>query len=137
MTSAVVFWRLAGACDVHRRVEEKPEILKHVRARVISDAGRNRWFRRSADEEADKAARAPRRRSRYQESMAARERISRSYGGAWRRVSRLQVTGFLGFDRGRSWNTSVVLVSSGEAWSCIYLIGRGTDCLGLRIWTQQ
>ena len=106
-----------------------------MRARVISDAGQNRRFRRSADEEADRAARVRRRRSRNQESMAARERFSRGYGGAWRRMSKLRVTGFLGFDRGRSWSMSVVLVSSGEAWSCIYLIGRGTDCLGSRVWT--
>ena len=99
-----------------------------MRARVISDEGRNRRFRRSAD---DRAARAPRRQSRSKDSMAARGRFSRGYGGAWRRVARRWVTGFLGFGRRRSWNTSVVLVSSGEAWICADLIGRGTDCLGL------
>ena len=93
-------------------MEEKPETWE---AHVSSDASQNHRFRRSADEEVGRAARARRRRSRNQESMAARERFSRGYGGAWWRVSRLLVTGFLGFDRGRSWSTSVVLVSSGEA----------------------
>ena len=32
-------------------------------------------------------------------------------------------------NRERSWNTSVVLVSSGEAWICTDLIGRGTGLL--------
>ena len=86
-----------------------------MRARAISDESRNRRFRRSADEETDWAARVPRIRSRSQDSMAARGRFSRGYEGAWRRVDRIQVTGFLGFGRGRSWSTSVVLVSSGEA----------------------
>ena len=81
-----------------------------------------RRFRRSADEDADRAARESSKRSRIQESMAARGRFSFGYCRAWRRVARLWVTGFLGFGRGRSWSTSVVLVSSGEAWSCADLI---------------
>ena len=32
------------------------------------------------------------------------------------------MTGFLGFGRERSWSTSVVLPSSGEAWICVDLI---------------
>ena len=39
-------------------------------------------------------------------------------------VAREAIVGgrFLGFGRGRSWSTSVGLVSSGEAWICTYLI---------------
>ena len=114
-----------------------PKSWRRVRARVISDAGRNRRFRKSADEEADRAAREPSRRSTSQESMAARGRFSLGFCRAWRRMARLRVTGFLGFGRGRSWSTSMVLVSSGEAWICTDLVGRDTDCLGLKIWTQQ
>ena len=89
-----------------------------VAARLRSVEAPNFRFRRSADEEADRAAREPRRRSRSQESMAARGRYSRDYCGAWRRVARLRVIGFLGFGRGRSWSTSVVLVSTGEGLMC-------------------
>ena len=39
--------------------------------------------------------------------------------------------GFLGFGRDMQGSTFVVLASSGEAWICADLIGRGTDCLGL------
>ena len=49
----------------------------------------------------------------------------------WRHVARLWVTGFLGFGRERSWNTSVVLVSSGEAWICADLILMSLVCLSV------
>ena len=65
--------------------------------------------------------------------LAARGRFSRGYGCAWRHVTRLRVTGFLGFGRGRSWSTSVVLVSSGEACSCIDLRLMSRVCLSLWI----
>ena len=54
MTLAAVFWRVARACDVYRRVEEKPETRE---ARVRSDGGQNLRFCRSVDEDADRAVR--------------------------------------------------------------------------------
>ena len=56
---------------------------------------------------------------------------------SWWHVRLPLEVGFLGFGHDMPWSTSVVLASSGEAWICADLIGRGTDCLGLRIWTQQ
>ena len=44
------------------------KLVRRVEARVSSVEARNFRFRRSADEEADRAAREPRRRSRSQES---------------------------------------------------------------------
>ena len=86
-----------------------------MKARVRSDDSRNRRFRRSANEEANRVAHVPRRRSGSQESMVARGRFFGDNYGTWRRVARLRVTGFLGFGHGRSWSTSVVLVSLGKA----------------------
>ena len=88
---------------------------------------------RSVDEKAVWAARVPRRLSGSEESEAARERLSEANCGAWRRVASFLLTGFLGFPRGRPRSTSVVSVSTGEGLMCIDLIGRDTDCLGLRI----
>ena len=118
MTSAGVSGAWNARDSVTGAWRRSQKSWKRVRARVISNEGRNRKFSRSADEEANRAARAPRRRSRSQDSMAARGRFSRGYEGAWRRVARIQVTGFLGFGRGRSWSTSVVLVSTGEGLMC-------------------
>ena len=92
---------------------------------------------RSVDDKAVWAARGPRRRSGSEESEAARERLSEAIRGSWRRVACFRLTGFLGFPRGRPRSTSVVSVSTGEGLMCTDLIGRDTDCLGLRIWTQQ
>ena len=63
----------------------------------------------------------PRRRSGCQESMAMRGRFFGDNYGTWRHVERFRVTGFLGFGHRRSWSTSVVLFSSGEAWICTNL----------------
>ena len=92
---------------------------------------------RSVDEKAVWVARGPRRRSGSEESEAARGRFSGANYDAWRRVVSFRLTRFLGFPRGRPRSTSVVLVSTGEGLMCTDLIGRDTDCLGLRIWTQQ
>ena len=46
MTLAAVFRRVAGACDVYRRVEEKLETRE---ARVRLDGGQNLQFCRSVD----------------------------------------------------------------------------------------
>ena len=67
----------------------------------------------------------------------ARVRVLVAIVRAWRRVRLPLEVGFLGFGRDMPGSTTVVLASSGEAWICADLIGRGTDCLGLRIWTQQ
>ena len=85
------------------------------------------------DVEAFRAARVSRRRSGSEESEAARERLSETNCGAWRRMASFRLTGFLGFPRGRPRSTSVGSVSIGEGLMCTDLIGRDTDCLGLRI----
>ena len=54
-----------------------------------------------------------------------------------RRVASFRLTVFLGFPRGRPKSTSVVSVLTGESLMCTDLIGRDTDCLGLKNWTQQ
>ena len=56
---------------------------------------------------------------------------------AWWRVWLQLEVEFLGFGRDMQGSTSVVLVSIVEGLMCTDLIGRDTDCLGLRIWTQQ
>ena len=64
-------------------------------------------------------------------------RVPRAVVRAWWRVQRQLEARFLGFSHDMPWITTVLLVSSGEGLMCTDLIGRGTDCLGLRIWTQQ
>ena len=62
------------------------KFYRRVRARVLSDYGRNFRVCRAVDEEAVGAARVPIRRSEIQESEAARGRVSESTaarGGAW------------------------------------------------------
>ena len=77
---------MSGAWVFHRRVEEKPELGRRVRARVSSVESQNFRFSRSADEEADRAARALIRRSR---SQNLRRRVddfpkkTEARGGAW------------------------------------------------------
>ena len=89
------------------------------------------------DDKAVWATHVPRRRSGSEESEVARGRFSRANCGAWWCVASFQLTGFLGFPRRRPRSTSVGSVSTGEGVMCTNLIGRDTDCLGLRIWTQQ
>ena len=88
---------------------------------------------RSVDNKAFRAARVPRRRSGSEEFEAARERLSEANSGAWRRVTSFWLSRFLGFPRGRPRSTSMGSVSTGEGLMCTDLIGRDTDCLGLRI----
>ena len=88
---------------------------------------------RSVDDKAVWAARGPRRRSGSEESEATHERLSGANSGMWRRVASFWLSGFLGFPRGRPRSTSVGSVSTGEGLMCTDLIGRDTDCLGLRI----
>ena len=66
MTLAAVFRRVAGACDVYRCVEEKPETRE---VRVRSDGGQNLRFCRSMDEEADRAVRVTKEDLRVRISM--------------------------------------------------------------------
>ena len=87
------------------------------------------------DDKAVWVARGPRRRSGSEESKAAHGRFSGADCGAWRYVASFQLTGFLGFPRGRPRSTFVGSVSTSEGLMCTDLIGRDTDCLGLRIWT--
>ena len=58
-------------------------------------------------------------------------RVSGAIVRAWWRMQLPLEVRFLGFGRDMPWSMSVVLASSGEAWICADLIGRGTDCLGL------
>ena len=108
-----------------------------MEARVRSDEVRNLRFCRSVDEEAVMAARVPRTRSGSQEFKAACVSIPEAIVRGWGHVRLPLEVKFLGFGRDMPWSTYVLLVSLGEGLMCIYLIGRGTDCLGLRIWTQQ
>ncbi|KAL0007299.1 hypothetical protein SO802_008801 [Lithocarpus litseifolius] len=68
--------------------------------------------------------------------MAVQGRFSKDNYNAWRCVERLRVTGFLGFGCDMSWGAFVLLVSSGEGLMCTNMIGRGTDCLGLRNYNE-
>ena len=104
-----------------------PKILE---ARVSPDEGRNLRFCRSVDEEAVMAARVPRTRSGSQESEAARVSVPGAIVRVWGRVRLPLEVRFLGFGRDMPWSMYVLLVSSSEGLMCIYLIGRGTDCLG-------
>ena len=88
---------------------------------------------RLVDDKAVWPARVPRRRSGTEESEAARGRFSGANYGAWWRVDSFRLTGFLGFPRRRLKSTSVGSVSTGKGLMCTDLIGRDTDCLGLRI----
>ena len=85
------------------------------------------------DEEAFMVARVSRRRSESNESETAREEFSGANCGSWQRVASFRLTGFLGFPRERPRSTSVGSISTGEGLICTDLIGRDTDCLGLRI----
>ena len=89
-----------------------------MRACVRSDEGRNLRFCRSVDEEAFRAARVPIRGSGSEESEAAHGRYSGTNCGAWERVARFRLTGFLGFPRGRPRSTSVASVSTSEGLMC-------------------
>ena len=75
----------------------------------------------SVDDKAGLAARVTVIRAGSRESSAARVRVPGAIGRALWRVRLPLEVGFLGFGRGRSWSTSVVLVSSGEARICTYL----------------
>ena len=83
------------------------------------------------------AARVTEIRAGSRESSAARVRVPGAIGRAWWRVRLPLEVGFLGFGRDMLWSTYVLLVSSGEGLMCTDLIGRDTDCLGLKIWRQQ
>ena len=89
------------------------------------------------DDKAVLAARVTEIRAGSRESLAACVRVPGAIGCAWWRVRLPLEVGFLGFVHDMPWSTYVWLVSSGEGLMCTVLIGRGTDCLGLKIWTQQ
>ena len=72
MTSAIVCWRVAGACDLTGAWRKSQKLGRHVEARVSSDEGQNLRFCRSVNEEAVMVARVLGRRSGSQESEAAR-----------------------------------------------------------------
>ena len=91
----------------------------------------------SGDDNAVLAVRVTEIRARSRESLVVRVSVPVSVVRAWWRVQLSLEVGFLGFGRDMPWSTSILLVSSGEGLMCTDLIGRGTDCLGLRIWTQQ
>ena len=120
----------------HRRVKEMQKPRWRVVARATSYDHQILMPSRSVDEKAMWAARVPRRRSGSEKSEAARERLSEATCGAWRRVACFRLTGFLGFPRGMLRSTSVGSVSTSEGLMCTDLMGRDTDCLGFRNWTQ-
>ena len=73
---------------------------------------------RSVDDKAFLAARVTEILVRSREFASARGRVPRAVLRAWWRVRLPLEVEFLGFFRERSWSTSVVLVSSGEAGIC-------------------
>ena len=91
----------------------------------------------SVDDKAGLAARVTEIRAGSRESSAARVRVPGAISRTWWHVRLPLEVGFLGFGRDTPWSTYVLLVSSGEVLMCTNLIGRDTDCLGLKIWTQQ
>ena len=91
----------------------------------------------SGDDKAVLAARVTVIRVGSRESSAVRVRVSGAIGRVWWRVRLTLEVRFLGFVHDMPWSTYVLLVSSGEGMMCTNLIGRDTDCLGLKIWTQQ
>ena len=109
---------------------------RRVEVHVRSDEGRNLRLCISVDEEVVMAARVPRTRSGSQESEAACVSVPGAVVRAWRCVLLPLEVGFLGFGCDMPWSMYVLLASSCEGLMCLYLIGRGTDCLGLKIWTQ-
>ena len=94
------------------RRRQKPR--RRVEARAASFDHQILRPSKSVDGEAFRAARVPRRRSGFDESEAARERLSEANCGAWRRVASFRLAGFLGFPRGMPRSMPVWFVSSGE-----------------------
>ena len=70
------------------------------------------------DEEAFRVARVPIRRSGSEESEVARGRYFGANCGAWGRVARFRLIGFLGFPHGGLRSTSVRSISTGEGLMC-------------------
>ena len=91
---------------------------------------------RSGDDKAILATRVAEIQAGSQEPSTARVRVLGAIVRAWWRVWLPLEVGCLGFVHDMPWSTSVLLVSSGEGLMCTDLIGRGTDYLDLRIWTQ-
>ena len=92
---------------------------------------------RSRDDKAILAMRVAEIQAGSQEPSVARVRVLGAIVRPWWRVRLLLEVGCLGFVHDMLWSTSVLLVSLGEDLMCTDLIGKGTNCLGLRIWTQQ
>ena len=136
MTSAWVLRHMEGAWRRYRRVVARQIPGRRVRARVSSYDHQILRPSRSGDDKAVLAARVAKIQSGSQEPSAARVRVPGAIVHAlWRVRLPLEVR-CLRFVHDMSWSTSVLLVSSGKGLMCTDLIGRGTDCLGLKIWTQ-
>ena len=92
---------------------------------------------RLGDDKAVLAARVVEIQAGSQEPSVACVRVPGAIVRPWWHVRLLLKVGCLGFVHDMPWSTFVLLVSSGKGLMCTDLIGRGSDYLGLRIWTQQ
>ena len=110
---------------------------RHVWAHVSSYDHQILRPSRSGDDKAVLVALVAKIQAGSQEPSAACVRVSGAIVHAWWRVWLPLEFGCLGFVHDMPWSTSVLLVSLDEGLMCTDLIGRGTDCLGLKIWTQQ
>ena len=136
MTSVGVFsaWLVRDTIHWHMVVRRKPR--KRVRVLVKSDESQIPGFRWAADDKAYMAACVSKNRSRSDEFVVALGVSVGTLFGTWGHVKIPMKTSFLGFGCERPWITSLRLVSSSKASICTDLIRSGTNCLGLRIWTQ-
>ena len=120
--------------NLRRHIRDFPETTK---ARVTSYDYQILRPSGSGDDKVVLAARVTETRVGSRESLAVHVSVPVAIVRTWWRVRKQLEVGFLGFGHDMPWSTSVLLVSSGEGFTCIDLIWRGTDCLGLSIWTQQ
>ena len=92
---------------------------------------------RSGDDKAALAAHVAEIQAGSQEPLATHVRVLGAIVHVWWRVRLPLEVRCPGFVHDILWSTFVLLVSSSKGLMCTDLIGRGTDCLGLRIWIQQ
>ena len=117
---------MAGVCNVHWRVKEKPETQV---ARATSYDHQILKPSRLGDDKAVLAACVAKIPTGGRESAATRVTIPGAVFRAWWCVRLPLEVRFLGFGCDMPWSASVLLVSSGKGLMCTDLIGRGTDCL--------
>ena len=108
---------------------------RHVWAHVSSYDHQILRPSKSGDDKAVLVALVAKIQAGSQEPSVVRVRVPGAIVRVWWHVWLPLEVGCLGFVHDMLWSTSVLLVSSDEGLMCTDLIGRGIDCLGLRIWT--